>query len=278
MTGSLLQKSVNLIPWSMRDRIRKIPLVAGLQRAFFNRFLAGRQFDYEITAGPAKGLKYPVSLPDDKLIWTGTWEADFSVRLSDAVQSGTVCYDVGGHRGFLAGVMLMSGASEVHCFEPNPENAEQVRRVRDLNSDHSLHVHQMALGDTNGEARFVVMGESSMGKLESSDFQKDVSGDTTFPVTIRTLDSLIEEQHLAVPALIKVDVEGAEAAVLKGAQHTIETHHPLLFIEFHSAALMHECRQFLTDRGYSVTPVEHASLEAITGEDVGHIVARWTES
>lgn len=275
---NFLQKSVDLIPWSMRDRIRKIPFVAGLQRMIFKTFLTGAEFDYQITAGPAKGLNYPISLPDDKLIWTGTWEIDFSVQLEKAVADGAVCYDIGGHRGFLAGVMLMSGASQVHCFEPNPENADQVRKVIALNSDRDMQIHQMALADEDGEAEFVVMGESSMGKLGTSSFQKDEKGVTSFKVIVRSLDSLVAETGMRPPGLMKIDVEGAEVAVLRGAEATIKEHHPLLFIEFHSGDLMQQCADFLQLLGYSVEPVEHASLADIKEADVGHIVANWSVS
>ena len=96
--------------------------MAPLQRWFFNTFYVGVEQDHRINAGPANGLVFPIRLPDDKLFWTGTWELEFAEKLAGEVPNGDVCLDIGGYRGYFAGVMAVNGASHVHCFEPNPAN------------------------------------------------------------------------------------------------------------------------------------------------------------
>lgn len=56
-------------------------------------------------------------------------------------------------------------------------------------------------------------------------------GDTT--VTVRRLDTAILEYNLAPPQVLKIDVEGAEIDVLRGAAGTVASYRPLMFIELH---------------------------------------------
>src|SRR5947209_8464665 len=100
MMTSVLERSVNLIPWKARHWIKHIPLVARLQRLFFCRVLSRREFLHTINAGPARGLIYPISLPLDKAIWTGAYETELAQAVADSVREGDVCYDIGAYRGF----------------------------------------------------------------------------------------------------------------------------------------------------------------------------------
>lgn len=276
MLSQLLQRSVDLLPWTVRNRLRRIPILSGLQRWFFRRFLSGREFVHRISAGPACGLIYPVSLPQDKLIWTGTWECEFTSRLVPLIRNGAVCLDIGGHRGFLAGVMAVSGASAVHCFEPNPVNAEQIRKVISLNPDRHLTLHECAVGASDGSAEFLIMPESSMGKLNIGTFQKEQNTGQHIRVQIRALDSLVACGEIEPPQLIKIDVEGAEAEVLRGAKTLIEQHHPILCIEFHSRALLDACCSFLAHYAYQVELMEFVSVTSVPENGVGHLIATWT--
>ena len=169
-----LQQIVNLIPWWLRDNIRHIPFLKQLQQWIFNRFLSGRSFVYCINAGPAKGLLFPIHLPEDKLYWTGTWEKQISKALAAAIPSGGICYDIGCHRGFMAGIISLAGAQRVYCFEPNPKNIVHLERLVELNPKLALKILPLAVGETNGTAHFSDMPESSMGKLKDSPFQTEV--------------------------------------------------------------------------------------------------------
>jgi FkbM family methyltransferase len=265
----MLQKSVNCIPWSARHYIRHVPLIAATQRWLVHRFLSDREFVHRINAGPAKGLIYPVSLPQDKQIWTGTWESKFSTQVCSHVSPGDVCYDIGGHRGFLSGVMVMAGAGEVHCFEPNPENAQQIRQVIGLNPKSEIHLHEMALCDIDGDAEFLVMPSSSMGKLAQSTFQESATNESLIAVKTHQLDTLVSTGAIPPPNLIKIDVEGAELTVLKGAKATLNKHRPTVFLEFHSRQLGTACRALLQNHGYQIKAV----AERDEMDEVGHFVA-----
>ncbi len=74
------------------------------------------------------------------------------------------------------------------------------------------------------------------------------------------MDSLIASGSLQAPDLIKIDVEGAEVDVLRGAAQLLEDSHPIIFIEAHSADLERECMQELKRFGYRFTLLESEEL------------------
>jgi FkbM family methyltransferase len=256
MTGSVLERSVNLIPWSVRHWIKHIPLVARLQRWFFRTFLSGHEFLHRINAGPAKGLLYPISLPLDKAIWTGAYEQKLAKLVSDAVKVGDVCYDVGAYRGFFSGVFALAGARTVVAFEPFLENCVQLKRLSAANPGLPLHIEPIAVGGNDGEADFRVMSDSSMGKLSSSTFQPSAESWQAARVRVQTLDSLMKLDKYPAPDIVKLDVEGAEVDVIRGARELLQVHHPSLFIEAHSDALAKQCTGLLTELGYVVNVLE----------------------
>src|SRR5436309_819290 len=171
MIQSLLRRSVLFVPWRLRGAIKSLPLVAPLQRRLLATFLEGREFVHTVDAGPARGLSYPIRLPDDKGIWTGTYELELATLIARAVKAGDVCLDVGGWRGFFSGVMALAGAKRVFVFEPLPANAVHILRMLELNSALAIELIQAAVGDGGGSLDFEVMAESSMGKLATSSFQ-----------------------------------------------------------------------------------------------------------
>lgn len=266
--------SVNLIPWRMRYRVRMIPGVAALQRVLVRRVLDGAEFVYTINAGPAAGLRMRIRLPDDKLYWTGTWEHAVTEVLAAQTQIGAVCYDIGGHRGFMSGVMSRSGARVVYCFEPNPVNIARIEDLISLNPDARIRLIPAAVGASDGIAGFSLMSEESMGKVSTSSFQAGAPEAQRIEVEMRSLDSLVGDGVIEPPSLIKIDIEGAEAMALAGAGNVIMEHRPRLLIEVHSYDLLLLCSRWLEARGYGCSVLEDgnpASSEATF--KVCHLIA-----
>lgn len=272
---SVLERSVNVIPWHARHWIKHIPFVARLQRLFFRRFLSGREFLYTINAGPATGLNYPISLPLDKAIWTGTYETGLAEAVATSVRNGDVCYDIGAYRGFFSGVFALAGASLVVAFEPFPDNCAQLQRLAASNPQLPLAFEQVAIGREGGMAAFNAMPDSSMGKLASSSFQAEVPTAGILRVPLKTLDGLISEGKYPAPRVVKIDVEGAEAEVLQGAMNLLRSRRPHLFIEAHSPALSAECAALLQGLDYSVTVLETGLPPNPKNDpEVCHLIAR----
>jgi FkbM family methyltransferase len=142
-------------------------------------------------------------------------------------------YDVGANVGFTAvlAARLVTAEGAVVCFEPLPDNVRQIKYNASLNRFAHVRVQQVALGKEDGEAEFVLSSSPTWGRLATSGFTPEKVGTTRVPV--RRLDTLVAEEGLPAPDFIKVDVEGAEADVLAGAAHLLDSARPVLLIETH---------------------------------------------
>jgi FkbM family methyltransferase len=274
----LLQKSITLLPWNIRGAIKHVPGVAYVQRQALKAYLDGHEFLHVVDVGPARGLKFPVLLPEDKGVWTGTYESRFTVALASAVRPGNVCFDIGGWRGYFSGVMALAGASKVVVFEPMPENAARIRKMIDCNPDLAIELVQSAVAESDGRLEFLIMPESSMGKLAESTFQPTAPESGKVTVNVVSLDSMIEASEIAPPDVVKIDIEGAELLALRGFAGTIEKHKPALFIEIHSRQLAKGCKEFLERLGYNITVLEtECAPDLKTEPAVCHFVAKHPE-
>lgn len=273
MLKKALQCSIRLVPWRLRCLIKSVPLVARIQQWALSKFLYGQEFVHTIDAGPAQGLNFPVVLPDDKGVWTGTYELDFVQRIASSVPVDGVCLDVGGWRGYVAGVMACSGASATHIFEPMKSNCERIQRLIELNPDLRLSLNRCAVGEKNGKASFCLMPESSMGKLDTSPFQDEKTTAQKVIIDVVSLDTWSTQNGIEHIDLIKFDVEGAEMMALRGAETLIEQMRPHLFVETHSRQLTSEVTAFLTARHYQVTTLETGqSPDGTTEPEVCHLL------
>jgi FkbM family methyltransferase len=271
---ALLRQSIALVPWKWRGAIKRIPLVAALQRWLLARFLEGREFIHTVDAGPARGLKYPTTLPQDKGIWTGTYELELATLVAEATKRGAPAFDIGGWRGFFGGVMALAGATPVHIFEPMPDNCAQIRKMIELNPTLPIHLVEAAVSDNEATVEFVIMPESSMGKLTTSSFQAAEQGGQRIQVRTIALDALLAAGKIQPPAVMKIDVEGAELQVLHGAARLLKEFQPKLFIEIHSRALARDCYQLLKEYNYTVSVLEAADPPNFeTGPEVCHFFA-----
>jgi FkbM family methyltransferase len=243
---NIIIKLVESIPFGLRSRIKNTPGLKQLQSFLLKRWVDKNEFVATISGGPAKGLVFPVQMPQDKLMWIGTWELDFAQELQQCIQPGWICYDIGGYKGYYAGIMALKGASKVYVFEPMPSNIENIKKLIHLNRSLPITLQQYAVSDTTGKSKFKIMPEETMGKLIDSAFlSKDTElGELT--VDCITLDDLIKN-GIPEPDFIKIDVEGAEENVLRGSMELLRNKKPFLMIEIHSPDIGKRCLSILNN-------------------------------
>ncbi len=162
------------------------------------------------------------------------WNPDEYRAFRDAVRPGDVALDVGANAG--AYTLLLGqwvGASgSVFAFEPSPDVfARLVRHIRLNGLDEVVCAVPAAVGEHDGEGRLDVSG--SLGEARIAREESPI-GCSHVPVEILTLDTFCERQKI-VPRFIKIDVEGWELSVLRGARRTIQSagQDLQLFVEFH---------------------------------------------
>jgi FkbM family methyltransferase len=270
----MIRSAVSIIPWGLRPYIRSTPVLAQGLRWLATKALDGREFVHRVDAGPAKGVRFWIRMPEDKGIWTGAYERRFAEQLASAMQPGWVGYDIGGWHGFFTGVMAARNARRVVVFEPLPANIARIEHLIALNPSLPIEIQPLALGAAEGTAELLIMPETSMAKLTQSEFRPEAPAINRITVRISTLDALVYSGILPPPNLIKLDVEGAEMLVLSGAERVLAQHRPAIFAEVHSSELLRRVSALLGSQGYSVTQIDQDEPLVASG-DVMKIQAVW---
>ena len=214
---------------------------------------------------------------------------DLGLAALDRLPDDAEILDVGAHVGEHAIPLALDTDRRVVAFEPNGESADRLARNADRNGlcDRNgpggrIDLRRAGLGDANATLTFY---RSTFSKCSAFDRESatrwgaSVAGTESVPV--RRLDDLVEGvgeggadgdegsdgvDPVPPPDAIKVDVEGHEAAVLRGAAATLGAHRPLLVVEVHEAedaavaSDSADLREWLAARGYAVEEAEDVWL------------------
>jgi FkbM family methyltransferase len=163
------------------------------------------------------------------------------------VQPGAIVVDVGANLGahtlFFANAVGRSGL--VYAFEPQRITFQTLCANMALNGITNAFCFLMALGEERGSIMVPMLdprGANNFGGLELGSFTQGEK------VEMISLDSLALPQC----GLIKVDVEGMELGVLKGARETIEKYRPRLYVENDRAEKADDLTRFIDQLGYKM--------------------------
>ena len=144
------------------------------------------------------------------------------------LKPGECFFDIGANVGIvsLAVAKERGNQATILAFEPQERIARKIAVSAKLNGFDHLKVYAVAAAEHDEEADFFVPGASTHSSLIAP------SG-RTVKTTCRTicLDEQVQKGNLPVPQVVKVDVEGAEAAVFRGMRHIIATESPILVFE-----------------------------------------------
>lgn len=176
------------------------------------------------------------------------------------VSPGSVCLDIGAHGGAWTYPMAkrVGDAGSVHAFEVFPYYAKALERALWLRRIRNVKVHSIGLGDADSDHAITLVDES--GEALTGRVHLTANGETPTEqvvVPIRKLDTIMsQDPSLAQATFVKVDVEGAELAVFRGARQMLEVARPVIYCEIvdsycrrYGHRLVHVVRH-LMDAGY----------------------------
>jgi FkbM family methyltransferase len=170
--------------------------------------------------------------------------------LREALSEGGDFIDVGAHIGFYtvaAALALPQGSGDVVALEPHPRSREQLLANLQLN-DVRADVIPQAAGEAIGESLLHVppTDDPSWSSLLDGKLQEEGQA---IAVQVTTVDRVNETFGLH-PAVVKIDVEGYELPVLRGARTTLFEHRPLLICEVSEDTAAGAAR-LLAEAGYA---------------------------
>lgn len=206
-------------------------------RELLERFSRGTSIKRRL---PAQFGNRPVYLSPDSALsylkpqWAKASQPLLAAAAKYAAGARSV-WDVGANCGvftFAAAHVAAHGA-QILAVEPDPFLAALVQRSanENENADRQVNVVCTAVSDQQGLARFLVAQRGRSSNSLEQTGHRSTAGGTRYAqyVPTVTLDMLL--QHFASPDLIKIDVEGAEVLVLKGAERILRNARPILYVE-----------------------------------------------
>ncbi|HET7541842.1 MAG TPA: FkbM family methyltransferase [Polyangiaceae bacterium] len=228
--GTLWRRFEAWVNASMDPTWEKRPLIATI---------APERLMLEVAPGDVIGK--PIAL-------FGVYEFAVSHLVRQYLAPGDVFVDVGANIGYYSVVAgaAVGPSGAVYAFEPSERIRARLERNVELNEMHQIHVRSEAVSCTSGVVRFVETQDvenDGLGYIQTSEQNVGVE------VRSVSLDD-VPEFSVRTPTLIKVDVEGGEPDVFRGARALLERADApsIIFESFHivrDAAI-------LRDHGYQV--------------------------
>ena len=210
--GQRLKRTALMVIWQLYKRLVGIPLLLTLDNGF-------------------KFVAEPRSRNSTGVIYSRLYEPEYTLFLRDLFDdsTGLIAVDVGAHVGLFS-LQLAQFFKTIYCFEPAPDTFALLQQNAALNHFGPLVPFQLAVSDAPGLVRFRIDGPYSGTNQILCHSPAEPNPET---VTATTLDAFFET-HGGLPdlAFLKIDTEGHEVAVLRGA-HDVLSHSksPIVLIE-----------------------------------------------
>ncbi|KPK96609.1 MAG: hypothetical protein AMJ95_13285 [Omnitrophica WOR_2 bacterium SM23_72] len=251
--------------------------------ALFNKLLIPVPQEGPILAPTNYGFDIIVDPVKDKVLegaiyYYGTYEAGTLEVLQKSLQAGHVFFDVGSNIGFMSlfASRLIGKSGSVYSFEPEPETFAILKENVRLNKLNNIYLFDMALGSEKKEV-FIYRdlktdrGKASLIRPEQGDVRPS-------RVPLRTLDDFIAQNRISRIDMIKIDVEGWEMEVLRGAKKILgHPQAPMVCIEYshrhpvYSAEPLDIYRYILSLNGYRIYKLQEGKERISRLEEIHEV-------
>jgi FkbM family methyltransferase len=221
-----------------------------------------------IVRGLASGYRICVSPAEHLSYLLGTDEPHLQKAIRTYVAAGDTVYDIGANLGYvsLSLAKRVGPSGRVVAFEPVPRNIEAFRNNIEINGIHNVSLLESAASDKAGVAVIRIAENLSTASLV---WHRNNPSATETGIKTVCIDELVDAGEFGSPKFVKIDVEGAEGAVLAGMRRTVATARPVLFIECSDAG-RDQAWHLLQELGYRCQ-------SAITGQPI-NVFAQYRHS
>ena len=269
----LLTTMVECVPQSVKIALRgkrgAPRRLANAIHSILNR-MPGERYPVLNCSGVLKGYRMKVDWTKHRSFAYGTWEPEVVGVITQNVRPGMVALDIGAHSGYYTLMLskLVGAKGRVIAFEPLPPNFRILQENVELNRATNVQRQQQAVGERSGEGILIVpdpMDSLVAGPMIAA----DPRGIMRVPTV--SLDDFLFEHGTSVD-FVKMDVEGAEGDILRGARRTLETFHPCMMVELHDMEKQegrhHPVADLMEEFGYEIRWLSEVGYTA-------HTFAQW---
>ncbi len=163
----------------------------------------------------------------------GSYEEGLLQILWRLISYGDTVVDVGANTGQISlhAAYKLDGSGKVISFEPEEKNYNMLCKAVDINDFRNINTVKEALGSEEGEMELYMEEEENRGSYAL----RNISSGSSSKVKVGTLNNYVRENNIESVDLIKIDVEGFEMEVLKGADKVITRRTaPVCIIEYNN--------------------------------------------
>ena len=220
---------------------------------------------------PKLGYKFFCRINRDDFLFMTNHENEIMEHFNP--KSGDIVVDVGAHIGLysLIAAKRVGPGGKVIAIEPDPENFKILRKNILLNRSKNIEALECAAYSAREKLK-LFLPELEQGRTIFNTVMQD-RGKTSInflEVEANTLDNILESKNITEVNWIKIDVEGAELEVLKGAVNTLSSNKDTTFvIEIHGSEIYRELLGYL--KTYNLTIMFEKSNEK---GDWRHVIAK----
>jgi FkbM family methyltransferase len=224
------------------------------------RFVFGKllpRWAYPVVAGPLRGARFVLGALSGEgggaTVYFNALEPQQSAAMVRTLGTGQVFFDIGANVGYysILASRLVGPQGRVVAFEPVVRNLSFLYRHIVLNKARNVLALTMACADNVAIAAFSAGANYAEGHLLADrDGSEAGTAKAVSIVPMATVDAIVKQLGVS-PNVIKIDVEGAEYLVLKGAHATLLEARPSIFLSVHSESLRATCLEHLRGLGYT---------------------------
>ena len=232
---------------------------------------------FKVFMGPLKGMYIHQSFRHGIKKILGLYEPEVTKTVVNLTKGASVCIDVGCHVGYISLAMLkgMGLNGKLVCIDPIKEDIDLINKTLKKNKASNFITLAIGLGDENKKMTAGVYLDSGMARFSDSKFSNDVIPHTQGTFEIKTMDTVCKELNITKVDFIKIDVEGYEYKVLKGAKELLTSSKPKLLIELHGKPTGEQVLSYLESLNYSITDLQNNKIKSgEVKEGISHIIAR----
>lgn len=222
--------------YPLRFYLARFPVQRGkgiLLRRILVPLLPPGEAEYDLSVPPKSmqvSLRYRETLGLSSLIY-GTFELAELNFVNQYLRPGNLAMDIGANVGIFTVVMgaTVGDTGRVFAFEPVPANLIRLEKNISKNALRNVQIFTLALGISDGQMNLCMATDPAYPSLH--EVQDGFATGMDIKVQVRTLDSVWQELGCPAVAFVKIDVEGAEMDVLRGAMIFLTTCRPTLLVE-----------------------------------------------